>query len=39
VLVEQDGKKQELMIFAGLGGESLMPKSNETSDETTKHEK
>ena len=37
VLVEQDGKKQELMIFSGLGGESLLPKPNETSDETTKH--
>jgi hypothetical protein len=32
VLVEQDGKKSELMIFEGLGGESLMPKENkETS--------
>jgi hypothetical protein len=26
VLVEQDGKKQELMIFSGLGGDSLLPK-------------
>jgi hypothetical protein len=26
VLVEQDGKKQELTIFSGLGGESLLPK-------------
>jgi hypothetical protein len=37
VLVEQDGQKKELMIFSGLGGESLMPKTTETSDETTKH--
>jgi hypothetical protein len=37
VLVEQDGQKKELMIFSGLGGESLMPKPTETSDETTKH--
>jgi hypothetical protein len=37
VLVEQDGKKQELMIFAGLGGESLLTKTNESSNETTKH--
>ena len=34
VLVEQDGQKKELMIFSGLGGESLLPK---TTDETTKH--
>jgi hypothetical protein len=26
VLVEQGGQKQELMIFSGLGGESLLPK-------------
>ena len=31
VLVEQDGKKTELMIFDGFGGESLMPKDKETS--------
>jgi len=37
VLVEQDGKKQELMIFAGLGGESLLTKTNESSNETTKN--
>lgn len=37
VLVEQDGQKKELMIFSGLGGESLLPKPTETSDETTKH--
>jgi hypothetical protein len=35
VLVEQNGEKKELMIFAGLGGESLLPKPNESSDETT----
>jgi len=37
VLVEQDGKKQELMIFSGLGGESLLSKTNDSSNETTKH--
>ena len=31
VLVEQDGKKTELTIFEGYGGESLMPKDKETS--------
>ena len=31
VLVEQDGKKTELTIFDGYGGESLMPKDKETS--------
>ena len=25
VLVEQNGQKQELMIFSGYGGESLLP--------------
>ena len=37
VLVEQDGQKKELMMFSGLGGESLLPKPTETSDETAKH--
>ena len=37
VLVEQDGQPKELMIFSGLGGESLLPKPTVTSDETTKH--
>jgi hypothetical protein len=36
VLVEQDGQQKELMIFSGLGGESLLPKPTVTSDETTK---
>ena len=31
VLVEQDGKKTELMIFQGYGGESLMPEEKATS--------
>jgi hypothetical protein len=31
VLVEQDGKKSELTIFDGYGGESLMAKEKETS--------
>lgn len=35
VLVEQNGEKKELMIFAGFGGESLLPKPTESSDETT----
>jgi hypothetical protein len=37
VLVEQDGQPKELMIFSGLGGESLLPKPTVISDETTKH--
>jgi hypothetical protein len=31
VLIEQDGEKKELMIFAGLGGESLLPKTETTT--------
>lgn len=31
VLIEQDGQKKELMIFDGYGGESLLPKPNESS--------
>ncbi len=30
VLVETDGQKQELTLFNGLGGESLLPKTKET---------
>jgi hypothetical protein len=37
VLVEQDGQKKELMIFSGFGGETLVPKSTDTFDETTKN--
>jgi hypothetical protein len=37
VLVEQDGQPKELMIFSGLGGQSLLPKPTVTSDETIKH--
>jgi hypothetical protein len=33
VLVEQNGQKSELMIFSGYGGDSLLPKQNETPDE------
>jgi hypothetical protein len=29
VLVEEDGQKQELTIFSGYGGESLMPKQKD----------
>jgi hypothetical protein len=35
VLVEQSGEKKELMIFSGYGGESLMPKENEKTNEPT----
>ena len=31
VLVEQDGQPQELTIFSGFGGESLMTKPKENS--------
>jgi hypothetical protein len=31
VLVEQEGRKQELMIFSGYGGDSLMP--NDSTNE------
>jgi hypothetical protein len=31
VLIEQDGEKKELTLFGGLGSESLLPKTNETS--------
>lgn len=37
VLIEQDGQKKELMIFSGYGGESLLPKSTENANETTKN--
>lgn len=33
VLIEQDGQKKELMIFSGTGGESLLPKPKDDSDE------
>jgi hypothetical protein len=36
VLVEENGEKKELTIFSGLGGESLMPKT-EPSHEHTNH--
>jgi hypothetical protein len=29
VLVEEDGQKQELTIFSGYGGESLLPKQKD----------
>ena len=31
VLVDEDGQKQELMIFSGLGGDSLLPNEHKTS--------
>jgi len=31
VLVEDEGQKKELMIFSGLGGQSLLPKEQKTS--------
>ena len=36
VLVEQAGEKKELMIFAGLGGDSLMPKEKTKTNEIKK---
>jgi hypothetical protein len=36
VLIEQDGQKKELMIFAGLGGDSLMPKEKTKTNEIKK---
>ena len=37
VLVEQNGQKQELTIFSGLGGESLLNTPDNNSNETTNH--
>jgi len=34
VLIEQDGKQSELMIFEGYGGESLMPKPDLSTNST-----
>jgi len=34
VLIEQDGQPKELMIFSGFGGESLLPKTTESTNET-----
>jgi hypothetical protein len=34
VLVEQDGEKKELTVFAGMGGESLLPPENTSSNNT-----
>jgi hypothetical protein len=31
VLVEEDGEKKELTLFGGIGGESLMPKTSDSS--------
>jgi hypothetical protein len=36
VLVEHEGQKQELMIYSGFGGESLMPKEEKKPNEPTK---
>jgi hypothetical protein len=35
VLVEQAGEKKELMIFSGYGGETLVPKEKDKTNETT----
>lgn len=35
VLIEENGEKKELMIFTGYGGDSLLPKPTESSNETT----
>jgi len=32
VLVEENGKKKELTVFEGIGGESLLPKAGQTND-------
>lgn len=37
VLVEQNGQKQELTIFNGMGGESLLTTPDKNSNETTNH--
>ena len=37
VLVEQNGQQQELMIFSGMGGESLLTTPDKNSNETTNH--
>jgi len=37
VLVEQNGQKQELTIFSGMGGESLLTTPDNNSNETTNH--
>jgi len=37
VLVEVNGQKQELTIFSGMGGESLLNTPDKNSNETTKH--
>jgi hypothetical protein len=29
ILIEQDGQQKELMIFSGVGGETLLPKAKE----------
>jgi hypothetical protein len=34
VLVEEDGEKKELTIFSGMGGESLLSKQKEATNET-----
>jgi hypothetical protein len=37
VLIEQNGQKQELTIFSGMGGESLLTTPDNNSNETTNH--
>jgi hypothetical protein len=37
VLIEQNGQRQELTIFDGMGGESLLNTSDKNSNETTNH--
>jgi hypothetical protein len=36
VLIEQDGEKKELTMFEGLGGESLLPTKENTTNEVTR---
>jgi hypothetical protein len=37
ILIEQDGKKKELMIFSGFGSETLISKEKETTREEAKN--
>ena len=36
VIIEQDGEKKELVIFAGLGSDTLLPKTEKTTNEPTR---
>jgi len=36
ILIEHEGQKKELTLFSGLGSETLMPKTTDKTNETTK---